>query len=320
MPTTITTVTNPPKCISLTGVEELGSANLITAPCTRCGHHEEIKSILRVVAKPTTVDDNDAVETPVENHNLDSTLSALNAILRRHGEDLNAITLIKQSVPQDVAPGNHLVYDPEDLKHLTSGVTRLMCTLHDQVTRLDIAEREMKQKAEKLEEEKRKFEEETREFRRLTMLSQRERKSGQSFDSDDEKRPHLTSRLSFYEAVVWDDEKEAQLQAAEKKLSWANRNWSPEQEDVLPMVEALREEKRRAKKYSALLLSTSPSAPKTRRSFSMSKASKKDLKLRKSTSAVVEVGDKDRKRRGSEGDEEKKGNSFLRFFGRKSTA
>jgi hypothetical protein len=55
-----------------------------------------------------------------------------------------------------------------------------MCTLHDQVTRLDVAEREMKRKAEKLEEEKRRFEEERKEFRRLTMVSPTGRKSGVS--------------------------------------------------------------------------------------------------------------------------------------------
>lgn len=52
----------------------------------------------------------------------------------------------------------------------------------------------------------------------------------------------------------------------------------------------------------------------------MSKSSKKDLKLRKSASSVVEIRDKEGKRRGSEGDEGKKGSSFLRFFGRKSAS
>lgn len=56
-----------------------------------------------------------------------------------------------------------------------------MCTLHDKVTRLDVAEREMKRKAERLEEEKRRFEEERREFRRLTMVSPMGRKSGVGF-------------------------------------------------------------------------------------------------------------------------------------------
>jgi hypothetical protein len=47
-----------------------------------------------------------------------------------------------------------------------------------------------------------------------------------SFATDDYNRPE----------IVWNEEKEQQLTDLEKRLVRANRNWSDEQEDVLPLV------------------------------------------------------------------------------------
>ena len=65
-----------------------------------------------------------------------------------------------------------------------------------------------------------------------------------SFDITDDSRTLPLSRAMSFATVdysspsraEWTDEKEQQLAALEKLLVRANRNWSDEQEDVLPMV------------------------------------------------------------------------------------
>jgi hypothetical protein len=163
-----------------------GHPHLITAPCTRCGHAEPIKSLLSVVEKsllrcqhchnhPAVLLEN----SPDENHedvvdSLHRTFADLENTLRRHGAELERLsqmyptfgsrepslrsvaTVASTSVEEKrcYGGGHPIVHDVEDLKQFTSGVTRLMRTLHGQVSRLERQEKALRAEREEVARER----------------------------------------------------------------------------------------------------------------------------------------------------------------------
>ena len=174
------------------------------------------------------------------------------------------------------------VHDVDDLKQLTAGVTRLLKTLHDRVSRLDAAERQLRSEREALRRDREEvsrlrqtlrpagsddgprsrspesrgspvrggfFTPRDRMSKVFPCLNQRKvgaalTNAVKSLDIADDGRTLPLSRAMSFATVdysspsraEWTDEKEQQLAALERLLVRANRNWSDEQEDVLPMV------------------------------------------------------------------------------------
>ncbi|KAF8245740.1 hypothetical protein K440DRAFT_633003 [Wilcoxina mikolae CBS 423.85] len=112
--------------------------------------------------------------------------------------------------------------------------------------------------------------------------------------------------------VVWNEEKEQQLTNLEKRLVRANRNWSDEQEDVLPLVESLREERRKAKK-----LAVGEESPRKIRGGSFSFVGRRDSRARRDSGGEEK---KERVRRGSAGDENRAKSGLMRFFSKREAA
>lgn len=337
--------------------EKRNSHHLVTAPCTRCGHVEPIKSLLSVVEKsllrcphchahPALLENRPGENTAEDVlESLHRALADVELTLRRHGAELErfsqmypsssspesrepslrSVATVAGNVDEKRVSGHHhpLVHDAEDLKQFTSGVTRLMRTLHVQVSRLEREEKALR--AERSEVAK-----EREEIARLKEALQEELKEEgtvtrgrkeRSIDFSDDLRLDATMSFDTVDYCpsperVWTEEKERELARLEEQLLRANKNWSPEQEDVLPMVERLREERRKAKKrlsrQGSLKVSTpEPAAPlpaKKRSSFSTFSMGRRDSK-------ELKAGP----RRGSAGDAGAGGGvRLLRFFsGRK---
>ena len=120
--------------------------HLVTAPCTRCGHAEPIKSLLSIVdSSPHYLENHGraaAAAATGASETLYQSFASLEATLQRHGADLHRLSLLAppasrepsiRSVRADDAErplGNPLVHDVEDLKQLTAGVTRLLRGKH----------------------------------------------------------------------------------------------------------------------------------------------------------------------------------------------
>jgi len=149
------------------------SHSLITAPCTRCGHAEPIKSLLAVVEKTilrcsactTPASDShfgEITSTPAPtsvSESLQRTFTDLQATLARHGAGLEKLELPQAAASSAVGkarePGAHpIVHDLDDLRQFTSAVTRLMRTLHEKSSRLDAEERALRAEREEVARER----------------------------------------------------------------------------------------------------------------------------------------------------------------------
>jgi hypothetical protein len=135
--------------------------------------------------------------------------------------------------------------------------------------------------------------------------------------------------IDYSPELIWDEEKERELAELEKRLVLANRNWSPEQEDVLPQVEQLREERRKAKKHGRYHVSGTNAENSPSRTTSIRAAAVADRRKRSSFSGAFSRSRTDDKaasatgsnRRCSAGDAVDTGrtassasNRLLRFF------
>ena len=146
--------------------------HLVTAPCTRCGHAEPIKSLLSIVdSSPHYLENHGraaAAAATGASETLYQSFASLEATLQRHGADLHRLSLLAppvsrepsiRSVRADDAErpplGNPLVHDVEDLKQLTAGVTRLLRTLHEKVLRMDRDEKLLRAERDALAAERR---------------------------------------------------------------------------------------------------------------------------------------------------------------------
>jgi len=135
--------------------------------------------------------------------------------------------------------------------------------------------------------------------------------------------------IDYNPELIWDDDKERELDELENRLVLANRNWSPEQEVVLPQVEHLREERRKAKKHGRYHVSGTNAENSPSRTTSIRTAAVADRRKRSSFSGAFSRSRTDNKalsaagggRRGSAGDAVETGrttsgagNRLLRFF------
>jgi len=227
--------------------------------------------------------------------------------------------------------GHPLVHDIEDLKQLTAGVTRLLKTLNDKVTRLELDEKMVRVEREELKKERnevKRWKEELEgqreggpEFVRFSdgafspwagasLNSRKGRSKSIDFEGSELSRAVSFATIDSNSDSTWTEDKEAQLQALEHRLARANKNWSDEQEDVLQLVEPLREERRRAKKYARRGLTkldsdsiTSPESPhkKSRGSFSF-------MSGRRSSMSSLNS------HRGPASDGARQGSKIMRFF------
>lgn len=179
--TTTTTIPRNPSMGSLSSLvsfsyhpngDKTHSHSLITAPCTRCGHAEPIRSLLAVVEK--TLIRCSTCTTPASgsiageitaipalstmssaSESLQQTFIDLQATLARHGAGLEKLELPQAAANTAVGkvrePSKHpIVHDLEDLRQFTSAVTRLMRTLHEKSSRLDAEERALRAEREEV--------------------------------------------------------------------------------------------------------------------------------------------------------------------------
>jgi hypothetical protein len=101
---------------------------LITAPCSRCGHAEPIKSLLSVVEKsilrcPSCTDDNNTVATTdgvVSKTMLHKSFADLESTLKRHGADLDRLSILpRPTALKELDDGNKLRDDSASVRSLT---------------------------------------------------------------------------------------------------------------------------------------------------------------------------------------------------------
>ncbi|KAI5787271.1 hypothetical protein EDC01DRAFT_661192 [Geopyxis carbonaria] len=209
-----------------------------------------------------------------------------------------------------------LLYDIDDVKHLTAGVTRLLKTLHDKVTAVELADRQLRQERAELETQRQQLaaDQASRSHRSSNSSSPERRTSRavhasaaptptdrRSISQHRDTTPPLKRAISFNDPEsAWTPDKEEQLKTLQRRLRTANKKWSDEQEDVLELIDTLQEERRKAKKLSRR---DSVEVEPLRR-----KDSRPSLRSRRTSFASDGRASPTKEKTG-----------FLRFFGRRSS-